>query len=1084
MKSKSILFFFVFFLVCHDATSKSIPDSIIIPNTLSKKNIPVKKIPELDSNKDEPNLQSSPQITLPPVDFTLIEHSKVLPTLYIDQKDSEYDGISLIAEVLKSDMARVIGEKVDNEGKAFQSDSGLQITTDKSNLSGKLIIAGTFGENGNDVINQLIEERKIDVNSLKNRWESYLMQVVRFPLTNVEEALVIVGSDKRGTIYGLLRISEIMGVSPWVWWADVLPEIKTKVVLPGEQCNLISKEPSIKYRGIFLNDESPSLSTWTKRRYDGRNEYFYNQVFILLLRLKANYLWPSMWDDIFSEDGKDDKYANAKLADKYGIVMGTSHHEPLYRAGKEWSKYYKNDLEYTSAQAWNLYNIPGEEGYVADVNKEIEEFWELGVERNKEFDNICTVGMRGEEDSMLPSADNPPKYAELLNYIINKQKEILTRQNDKNPTQLVIYKEVENAWYAGQLFDKDCMKETYAMFCDDNWSYMRTLPTLEQQKKIAGLGMYYHFDYVGDPKSYTWVQNTQISRIWDQMSIAYDYGINAVWIVNVGDLKPMEYDMSYFLDLAYDYEYYGINGYQKLDEYKKNWARKQFHRSDGTGMSESDCDEIISLIDRYLDLESKRKVEHVLYDKADTCSDMFSLDNYNEALNILKECEDIMEKTEELYKRVPEVLKAAFYQIVYYPAMAVPNVLRIQIYAALNNKYANLGFLIANEYANKCKEAIDLDNKLFYEYNDNMPGTIEHGTKWSGMISCGQDFHIGLQRWDRDSGVLPTLKYVEPNTNEVGMNVLVEGITNSFNKVINNGEVFLPVFNEINKETYEIKLYSKGSKFTFSINTKEDWIYLSESRDGDTLKMYSLSGIVVEKQSVFVSINWKKIKNDSFGTLYITSGEQVVKVTVEVKMTNLSGIESKTYIMINNYATIDVSNYNLLVDGKGINNQGNEVENKLFIIPDNGKYRSALRSTSSTITYENIEDLKNAPYAEYKVLVSDDGIYNLQSQFNPTSNLVYGQVRLRYGISIDGGDIEIINTINEDYLAGTWRQGTWALDIENNSRKSEKTNITLSKGVHTIRYYQCDPNIALIRMILYSGKLANVYGAPEESPLI
>lgn len=1084
MKSKSILFFFVFFLVCHDATSKSIPDSIIIPNTLSKKNIPVKKIPELDSNKDEPNLQSSPQITLPPVDFTLIEHSKVLPTLYIDQKDSEYDGISLIAEVLKSDMARVIGEKVDNEGKALQSDSGLQITTDKSNLSGKLIIAGTFGENGNDVINQLIEERKIDVNSLKNRWESYLMQVVRFPLTNVEEALVIVGSDKRGTIYGLLRISEIMGVSPWVWWADVLPEIKTKVVLPGVQCNLISKEPSIKYRGIFLNDESPSLSTWTKRRYDGRNEYFYNQVFILLLRLKANYLWPSMWDDIFSEDGKDDKYANAKLADKYGIVMGTSHHEPLYRAGKEWSKYYKNDLNYTSAQAWNLYNIPGEEGYDADVNKEIEEFWELGVERNKEFDNICTVGMRGEEDSMLPSADNPPKYAELLNYIINKQKEILTRQNDKNPTQLVIYKEVENAWYAGQLFDKDCMKETYAMFCDDNWSYMRTLPTLEQQKKIAGLGMYYHFDYVGDPKSYTWVQNTQISRIWDQMSIAYDYGINAVWIVNVGDLKPMEYDMSYFLDLAYDYEYYGINGYQKLDEYKKNWARKQFHRSDGTGISESDCDEIISLIDRYLDLESKRKVEHVLYDKADTCSDMFSLDNYNEALNILKECEDIMEKTEELYKRVPEVLKAAFYQIVYYPAMAVPNVLRIQIYAALNNKYANLGFLIANEYANKCKEAIDLDNKLFYEYNDNMPGTIEHGTKWSGMISCGQDFHIGLQRWDRDSGVLPTLKYVEPNTNEVGMNVLVEGITNSFNKVINNGEVFLPVFNEINKETYEIKLYSKGSKFTFSINTKEDWIYLSESRDGDTLKMYSLSGIVVEKQSVFVSINWKKIKNDSFGTLYITSGEQVVKVTVEVKMTNLSGIESKTYIMINNYATIDVSNYNLLVDGKGINNQGNEVENKLFIIPDNGKYRSALRSTSSTITYENIEDLKNAPYAEYKVLISDEGIYNLQSQFNPTSNLVYGQVRLRYGISIDGGDIEIINTINEDYLAGTWRQGTWALDIENNSRKSEKTNITLSKGVHTIRYYQCDPNIALIRMILYSGKLANVYGAPEESPLI
>jgi len=159
-----------------------------------------------------------------------------------------------------------------------------------------------------------------------------------------------------------------------------------------------------------------------KKRYDGRNEYFYKQVFELLLRLKANYLWPSMWDDVFSEDGKDDNYANAKLANAYGIVMGTSHHEPLYRAGKEWRLYYKKDLKYTSAEAWNLYNIPGEKGYDEKVNQEIEEFWESGVERNKEYDNICTVGMRGEEDSTLPAADNPPKYAELLNYIINTQK--------------------------------------------------------------------------------------------------------------------------------------------------------------------------------------------------------------------------------------------------------------------------------------------------------------------------------------------------------------------------------------------------------------------------------------------------------------------------------------------------------------------------------------------------------------------------------------------------------------------------------------------------------------------------------------
>ena len=1061
-------------------SQKTIPDNIVIPKSPNSKNIPINNfIPD----ELEPTLKVSPEIKLPSREFTLIELYKVLPSLYIDPKDSEYDGISLIAETLKADLARVIGGKIDEEGKALEDENGLNIITDRARLSGKAIIAGTYGENGNQIINELIENGKIDVTDLKDRWESYLMQVLRSPLSGMEEVLVIVGSDKRGTIYGLLHISEIIGISPWVWWADVLPEVQSKVVLAGEKCNLISKEPSIKYRGIFLNDESPSLSTWTKNRYGGRNEYFYKQVFVLLLRLKANYLWPSMWDDVFSEDGKEDKQANAKLADQYGIVMGTSHHEPLYRAGKEWSYYYKNDLQYTSAEAWNKYNMPGEEGYDEKVNQEIEEFWEKGVERNKEFDNICTVGMRGEEDSTLPAADNPPKYAELLNYIINTQKKILSNQKDTNPTQLVIYKEVEDAWYAGELYNKDCMKETYAMFCDDNWSYMRTLPTLEQQKTIAGLGMYYHFDYVGSPKSYTWVQNTQISRIWEQMSIAYDYGIDDVWIVNVGDLKPMELDMSYFLDLAYDYEYYGVNGYEKIEDYKKNWSIKQFYKSDGTGMSKSDCEEISSIINRYLDLQSKRKVEHVLYDKADTCSDMFSVDNYNEAIDILEECEDIMKKTQELYQRVPENLKAAYYQLVYYPAMAVPNVLRIQIYAALNNKYANLGLLIANEYGQKCREAIALDDELFDEYNNRMPGNAEHGTKWQGMISCGQNYHIGLQKWDRDSGVLPTLKTVQGDEKETKMNVLIESITDSFKDIIENGaEKSLPIFYNINKEIYEIKLCSKGGKFSYTMNTNDDWIYFARTKYGDSLKMYSMSGSVTEKQSVFISINWDKIKEDSKGVITIKSGDNLIKINVEAKLVDLSEIESKTYIMTHDYATIDVSKYNNIVEGKGVNIEGKEVDNKFFIVPDNGKYRTTLRTTRSTITYETADDLKTAPYVEYKVYVPEEATYKLQTQFNPTSNLVYGKVRLRYGLSIDGGSIDIIDTIDDQYLAGTWKQGTWTVDIENNSRRSEINNLDLRKGVHTIRYYQCDPNLALIRMVLYKGKLANVYGSPAESP--
>jgi len=1021
--------------------------------------------------EDKPKI--APKINLTPVDFVFIENKKVLANLYIDEKDSEYDGLSVIAQALKSDVARVIGDKVDNEGYAEESENGLKIVTDPKQLGSKAIISGTAGENGNDVINQLVEAGKIDIKKLVGRRESYQMQVVKSPIEGVEEALVIVGSDKRGALYGMMHISEMMGVSPWVWWSDVLPAVQSDVTLPGKDCNVISKEPSIRYRGIFLNDEAPSLTTWTNKRYGGRNQYFYRQVFDLIIRLKGNYLWPSMWDDVFSADGKGDTLANAKLADKYGVVMGTSHHEPLYRAGKEWGRYYKNDLEYTSGQAWNLYNIPGSEGYVPEVNQEIEEFWTESVIRNKEFDNICTVGMRGEDDSTLPAADDPPRYADLLNYIINTQKGILNAHNDTNPTQLVIYKEVEDAWYAGQLYTKDCMKDTYAMFCDDNWAYLRTLPTLDQQKSIAGSGMYYHFDYVGAPKSYTWIQNTQLSTIWDQMSIAYDYGIEGVWIANVGDLKPMEIDISYFLDLAYDYESLGVNGQEKLQDYKVQWAKQQFAKKDGSGLNDEECEEAAYLLDRYLDLMTKRVVEHVLYDTVDTCSDMYSIDNYREALIILEECEDIMTRTEALWKKVPENVKPAFYQLIYYPAMAVPNVLKIQIYAALNVKYANLGLTVANKYAKLCQEAIDLDNVLFDNYNENMPGNVEAGKKWSGMISCGQNYHIGLQQWDRDSGKLPDLMTVEP-VESTEMQVLVEDIVDSYKDAITTGDAKLPPFHNVNDEVFKIQLLTKGGSYEFNVQADE-WIKVSVE-----------SGKVSEneEQVIEVSVDWEKVEAVVEGAVVITSGEQQVKVNVLADIIDTTKLGSNTYVLTHNYATFDVANFSKKVDGKGIDNQGNVVENKMIVLPDNGKYLTGLRTNKSTVTYETVEDLKDAPYVEYKVYVPADGIYNIESQFNPTSNLIYGKQELRYGLAIDDGEIDIINTLVPDFLAGSWKQGTWAADIENHSRRSYKENIVLSEGVHTIRYYQCDPNIALIRMTVYEGTLAVCYGSPAESTLI
>ena len=1009
-----------------------------------------------------------------PEPFTIVDNGKANAMMYIDPNDSEYDGISIIAESFKADIARVTGIGVDWEGIANESEDGLKIVTDVAELSGKAIIAGTVGENGTALINQLVDEGKLDVSEVAGKWEVFKMQVVKDPVPGVDEALVIAGSDKRGTIYGIFRVSELMGISPWVWWADAAPTVQEKIDLNGVDIDYTSKEPSVKYRGIFLNDEAPSLTTWTDRKFGGRNHKFYKHVFELILRLKGDYLWPAMWGNEFSKDGTDggasnDTLANAKLADKYGIVMGTSHHEPLYRAGNEWGQeynQYKGSLSMGSAQAWNSYNLPGESGYDQRINTAIENFWNDGVKRNGQFDNICTVGMRGEADSSLPAADNPPKYAQLLNHIINQQKKILENNGDTNPTQLVIYKEVENAWNEGALYDQDCMKDTIAMFADDNWAYLRTLPTYEQQQQVGGLGMYYHFDYVGGPKSYTWIQTTQISRVWDQMSVAYDYGIDDVWVVNVGDLKPMELDISYFLDLGYDFEKWGVNGNEKIDEYKAQWIRQQFAKQDGSGLSEDQLTEAMQLISDYLDLYTLRKVEHLLYNTAGNCSDMFSVDNYSEAQDILMKCNDIMERAEALMAEVPEDLQAAFYQLVYYPAMATPNVIKIQIYAALNQKYANKNLTLANKYRSLCEEAIAFDQQIYDKYNNNMPGV---GTKWQGMQSAGQKYHIGMTGWQTDSGSLPSLRSVNASGSP-SLNVLVESITGTMGNVYTSGNATLPAFTNTNKEVYTIELANKASgSYNFTAEASADWIVLSKT-----------SGTVNVVDNILVSVDWDKVTSNEAGTVKVSDGKNTVTVNVSANVTDTSELDEKTYVMANGYATIDVANYTDVVAGSGFTNAGQYDDNEMIYVQDNGKYMGSIRTSSSVITYVDEGELDSAPYVEYKVYVPKSGTYNIQSQFNPTSNVEYGHRELRYGISVDGGDIQIKNSIGNDYLAGAY-QGTWPRDIEYNARTSTISGVSLSAGVHTIRYYQCDPNMALIRMVVHEGNLASVYSSPAES---
>ena len=367
------------------------------------------------------------------------------------------------------------------------------------------------------------------------------------PLPGVAEGLIIAGSDKRGTIYGIYDLSEQIGVSPWYWWADVPVQHQNALfVKPGRY---VQGPPAVKYRGIFLNDEAPALSGWVKEKFGNYNHQFYEKVFELLLRLKANYLWPAMWNNAFNEDDP----LNPQLADMYGIVMGTSHHEPMLRAQQEWKRHGTGPWDYS-------------------LNSDVlQEFWTEGIERNKNYESIITLGherrRRSSHDREAPTSrcwkKSSPTSARSLASHLNPDLSAV-------PQDWALYKEVQEYYEKGMRVPDDVT----LLWCDDNWGNIRRLPTAEERKRSGGAGIYYHFDYVGDPRSYKWLNTIPITKVWEQMNLAYNYGANRIWIVNVGDLKPMEFPIEFFLTLAWHPERVAQGA--AFRNTRRMWAQREF----------------------------------------------------------------------------------------------------------------------------------------------------------------------------------------------------------------------------------------------------------------------------------------------------------------------------------------------------------------------------------------------------------------------------------------------------------------------------------------------------------------------------
>ncbi len=394
---------------------------------------------------------------------------------------------------------------------------------------------------------------------------SFRWSPARFP--GVSQALVIAGSDKRGTIFGIYDLSEQIGVSPWYWWADV-PAVHRDAlfVKPG---SYVQGPPAVKYRGIFLNDEAPDLTNWVREKFGtippqadppippdvaNYNREFYARIFEVILRLKGNYLWPAMWNNAFNED--DPK--NARLADEYGIVMGNSHQEPMLRAQKEWDRRYKKTLG-----SWNYYKHP-------DV---LQNFWREGIRRNKDYESIITIGLRGANDTPMIPGGTVPQSMALLEEIVGVQRKMIAEEINPDVTRVpqlwCLYKEVQEYYKAGLRVPDDVT----LLWADDNWGNIRRLPTEAERKRSGGAGIYYHFDYVGGPRNYKWVNTNPIAKVWEQMTLAKEYGADRIWIVNVGHFKGVEFPIEYFMHLGWNT---GRWTNRNIGEYTRLWAEREF----------------------------------------------------------------------------------------------------------------------------------------------------------------------------------------------------------------------------------------------------------------------------------------------------------------------------------------------------------------------------------------------------------------------------------------------------------------------------------------------------------------------------
>jgi hypothetical protein len=589
---------------------------------------------------------------------------------------------------------------------------------DAGSVRGPVVVAGVLGQSAS--IDALVQAGKLDVTGLAGQWEAYRQVVLDRPWPGVERALVVIGSDRRGVVFGLYDLSEKIGVSPWYWWADVPVQRKRSLhVTAGARAD----QPAVKYRGFFINDEDPAFGTWARKRFGGINADMYAHVFELLLRLKGNYLWPAMWPP---KAFNDDDPRNMVLADAMGVVMGTTHHEPMMRAHDEW---HRNTGNGVTGGRWDY----------GSNRDNLRAFWRGGIERmmsrgdGRPYESIVSLGMRGDGDEAMTEGTA----SKLLESIVADQRRIIAEVTGKpaeqTPQVWALYKEVQDYYDHGM----DVPDDVILLFADDNWGQNRRLPTRDFDR-AGGFGVYYHFDYVGAPRNYKWLNTNQIEKTWQQMDLAYQRGARALWIVNVGDIKPMEYPLDFFMKQAWNPQAMTV---EALQRFPLEWA--------GANFGEQHAEGIAGLVTRFSQYSARRKPELVDADSFPLGGGIADDLDGGEFGAMVAQWDALEREALRVRAALPASQHDAYFQLVEHPIIAMANLYRLYYSVAWNRRLAAAGDTRANLFAERAEAAFARDDAISARYH------ALNGGKWDGMML---QTHIGYSSWQQpDKQVMPAV---------------------------------------------------------------------------------------------------------------------------------------------------------------------------------------------------------------------------------------------------------------------------------------------------------------------------------------